>query len=534
MPSGGVRSSLDPSRRTTQQGLQAPQRSKVHASAEPSQEHGTAQSLAPATRSHPTASTHDLTAAGEAGSKSAAAPQEKPTAQPHAPAGARQHMHGGVIGGPASRSMGAPSVACSREAVAKPPRPPRPAPHAASQALLHHDDNDDAKENMQPGTQATLASGDTLASSTIPPKLHATPGRKQQISWNSHPLPVHLGSLTKLYPGRSTTAQPIGPANHAGISKTAHAADGLPGSTAGGAQTAQALGREGVSSHAGRDAPAAVSERQLPAMAAESPSRPPLLPATPTTAGPHTATQQPTMATVPVVAQLMQPPATPQPASKPLSAWPQPTLALNPAPHLLQPPVTPLPTGHLPNAARWAATPCSTPTLQIAQDGTVTPARTAAGPASMEVRLHAPAGLSMRPPPADMGMGPCMPASTPLGGGAHFAGIVPRLPLDGNRSHLVPHRDGRPLPRSGTELHTSMQDAQAQAAAKSDAASVPVAPRSMGDSKVGTPILFSMNCLLCACDLAWNAYRQEHLACMLNVGGEGGEGGRYSLWRHKV
>ncbi|KAK9842678.1 hypothetical protein WJX74_000562 [Apatococcus lobatus] len=536
------RSCAGPSRRNTTYGLHAQRFIDTHADAVPSQDlqrPGIAHDVQPAAEAHPSGSAHGpLAAAGEAGSESAAAQQHAgPAVQLHMPASARLRMGSEVKAAPASRGVRRGSLASFHEAqsqeepsregrgrwsqggrrasvlappdpsmgaggegrseasaggnalpgppiasgparnpvqpaavMAKPPRPPKPFA-AASQTAAHGD----AQENLQ---SRDTACTDPTASALMPPRVQMTPARKQQISWNTHPLPVHLASLTKDHVSRASPANAAEPAGNT----VSNMVDGAMISTASGIQTPQPSGRRLDAAReqgfAVRDRAISVQQLILASEPAMTPLQPPAAPTA--AAAPRHAVHQPSLGSQPA-AGFLQPPAALSAAAQSHVAMHQPTVAPEPAAHVLQPPANPMPAAPVPTSAEWAATSCSIPaiTLQIAQDGTVTPARVGRAPTSMGARLNVPAGIPMGPS-ADMGMGSCMPASTPMAGRTHFAGIVPRLPLDGNRPHVLQHKVSNPLPRSGWELDAHNQDRQAQAASKAEA---PVAPRSMADSK---------------------------------------------------
>ena len=153
-----------------------------------------------------------------------------------------------------------------------------------------------------------------------------------------------------------------------------------------------------------------------------------------------------------------------------------------PAPQLLAP---------LNSAAASDSEPATEVTLQIAQDGTVTPARKRP-PLSMSVRLDGSAG-ALVPPSQEMGARPGMPMSTPMAGDNTAASVVPHLPLDGKSALL--HRAGVGAPDEGLRAGGAApaHDGQRPVFEKAGITGHAPVPRPLPDAKVPLSHLLLLN-----------------------------------------
>ncbi len=309
---------------------------------------------------------------------------------------------------------------------AKPPLAPKPPAATACDPAVP-----DSKENMQPNVrqpqgstghvksnqllirehQSQLQSG--LSVSDQPPSgapaanhVPATPARKQVLSWNTHPLPVHPRPSPAGYAADATKSTPLMAVQHGfqHPDQTSHQHT----HPAGLAQTSLRA-RLALSDHAGPGLPRDESWETAAAAAALA-SR-----AMQDSGGLDSANAAARGAKSGAAASR--------------SAW--------------GPPATPsfVPSSHITGTVAADPPPHDSGlTLQIAQDGTVTPARVR--PPISVVPGSRMSSYTTGIPPHDgevrSGLPMSLPvASTPMAGRTHFAGIVPRLPLDGKKPRVL-------------------------------------------------------------------------------------------------
>ena len=270
------------------------------------------------------------------------------------------------------------------------------------------------------------------------PIRQPTPARKQPLSWKAHPLPVHHGPPPLSAPTPAASHRQAHPEALAEVTASPSQAHGEMGLAAGPQRAVTSLTSAETASVLSNDAATAISGHSSSDLADSRPGRGRTggqtcisgsREASASAEAPtHSAFPFPTLASEPYDRPL-QPPATSLSAGITHAAAAHPahrhqTAGLEPNRGLMRPSQAPLYAAPAPPGALPAMTPVSQVqvALQIAQDGTL-------------IAACLPQESSCA-----RNLQPVVAASTPLASQAHFAGIMPRLPLGSSRPPLLDQR----------------------------------------------------------------------------------------------